>query len=390
MVQQKFVELQKQLNHYHIERYDEVQLASVALLSKYHIVLIGPPGTAKSMLAEDLVNVFQGAKLFKYLLGKFTNPEELFGPWNIPLLEQGKYERITTNKMPDAHIAFLDEFFKANSAIQNSQLTILNERVFDNGTERQPVPLMTLFAASNEMPEGEELWALFDRFHFRKIVTYIQEPGNFIKMLRQPDIREYPDMSISDLWQAQEEVADISVGDHVYDSLTEIRGALQMQGIEPSDRRFRQSVRALQASAYLAGRDAVSDDDYDVLTHMYWSAPQEIKTVQRVILSNTNPIDLKAQEIIDTCDEIAGQLRSALSDAKAKGLDPQDHLNKAGLEWFNKCRQLGKDLKKLEGQAKSLNRNMNRIKQAHARIMSVAGDIGREIIGIDPTNMQLG
>ena len=130
-----------------LERATEVRLALLAALAGEHVLLIGPPGTAKSELARRLHRVFEGAPYFERLLTRFSTPEELFGPLSLKALEDDRYERLTAGFLPTAGIAFLDEVFKANSAILNALLTLLNEREFDNGTTREKAPLIAVIAA---------------------------------------------------------------------------------------------------------------------------------------------------------------------------------------------------------------------------------------------------
>ena len=158
-----------------LERADVIDGALTALLSGHHVLLIGPPGSAKSMLADELCRRLDGATYFQWLLTKFTTPEELFGAVSLAALERDEYRRVTTAKLPEAHIAFLDEVFKASSSILNAILTLLNERRFHNGREVLSVPLIALFGASNELPEDDELQALYDRFLLRFVVGYIDE-----------------------------------------------------------------------------------------------------------------------------------------------------------------------------------------------------------------------
>src|SRR5580765_2988672 len=175
--------IREELNHNFQERAELIDGALCALLSGSHVLIIGPPGTAKSMLSDELCRRIEGANYFQWLLTKFSTPEEIFGAVSLKALEQDDYRRVTSRKLPEAHIAFLDEIFKANSSILNAILTLINERLFHNGKEVGSVPLLTLFGASNELPEEEELTALYDRFLVRFVVGYITEDYHFLRML---------------------------------------------------------------------------------------------------------------------------------------------------------------------------------------------------------------
>ena len=149
---EKLLALREELRQTFLERGELIDGALAALLSAQNLLIIGPPGTAKSMLADELCRRIEGADYFQWLLTRFTAPEELFGAVSLKGLEQDDYRRVTTRKLPEAHIAFLDEVFKANSSILNSILTIINERRFHNGQQVHDVPLITLFGASTSSP----------------------------------------------------------------------------------------------------------------------------------------------------------------------------------------------------------------------------------------------
>ena len=190
-VQEKFLSTRKELSGALIERDGEVDLVLAALVAREHILLVGPPGCGKSLLLDGVMNWMNG-KRFSILLTKFTCPEEVVGPVSIAALKEDRYRRVTTGKLPEADLCFLDEVFKASSAISNTLLRISNERVFEDGDGGfVRVPLELCVAASNEWPQsqegGKELAALFDRFAFRRAVRPILSGAGRKRLLWERD-----------------------------------------------------------------------------------------------------------------------------------------------------------------------------------------------------------
>lgn len=266
-----------------IERDLPIRLALLAALAGEHLLLIGPPGTAKSYVARRLQLAFRNAGYFERLLTRFTVPEELFGPLSIKGLEEDRYERLTASYLPTASIAFLDEIFKANSAILNALLTLLNEREFDNGTQRQKSPLIAVIGASNELPKGEELEALFDRFLFRLHVPPVSK-DNFrnLLMLRghgDPVIDAALTLTPDELEAWRREAESVEVSEEVLALLVDLREWCMAEGIYVSDRRWRKVVKMLQVAAKTNGRSAVSLWDCWLLPHCLWNQPEQLQAL---------------------------------------------------------------------------------------------------------------
>lgn len=262
-----------------VERDLPVRLALIASLAGEHLLMVGPPGTAKSLIARRLHLAFSDSSYFERLLTRFTVPEELFGPLSIKGLEEDRYERLTEKYLPTASIAFLDEIFKANSAILNSLLTLLNEREFDNGTRRDKTPLIAVIGASNELPESEELDALFDRFLLRVHVGSVSKEG-FASLIglrghAAPDVPESLKLTDADLVAIQAAADEVDVPDDVVALLGALREWCAAEGIQVSDRRWRKIVKLLQVSALTNERKAVSIWDCWLLQHCLWNKAED-------------------------------------------------------------------------------------------------------------------
>ena len=266
-----------------VEREDAVRLSLLAALCGEHLLLVGPPGTAKSLVARRLKLAVTGGECFEYLLTRFTVPDELFGPLSIKGLEEDRYRRITEGRLPRASVAFLDEIFKANSAILNALLTLLNEREFDNDGKREKTPLISLIGASNELPAGEDLSALYDRFLLRLRVGPVTKEG-FEELLdlngeTEVEVDEGLRLSPEELTDLQRRALGISLPDDVKALLRELRTFLQEQPIEVSDRRWRQVVKLLRVSALTNNRDEVSVWDCWLIQHMVWEKAEQREAI---------------------------------------------------------------------------------------------------------------
>lgn len=303
---------------YFKEREELVKLLILAVLSKQHVYILGPPGTAKSAIARAIASHFD-AKYFEWLVTRFTTPEELFGPIDLVALEKGEYKRITANKLLEAEIAFIDEIFKANSAILNSLLSVINERIYHDGGMSVKVPLNTLIAASNELPEDEkELAALYDRLLIRYVVEYIKNDGNFEEMLKRSD--EYtPKTKIAkdELRTMQEHVAKVDISS-ILPTIVELRRNFRENGIIVSDRRFKQAMAVVKAHALFHSRSVATTDDLRVLQHIMWDSPEQMRTVRSVIMDVVDPFARKVLEYRDIINDYTSKLQSKIDPAEVQ------------------------------------------------------------------------
>jgi MoxR-like ATPase len=300
----KLIRIREELNRAFFERTELIDGALGALLAASHVLIIGPPGTAKSMLADELCRRIDGADYFQWLLTKFSTPEEIFGAVSLKGLEEDDYRRVTSHKLPEAHIAFLDEIFKANSSILNALLTLINERLFHNGRERVSVPLIAMFGASNELPDEEELTALYDRFMLRFMVDYIAEDFRFLKMLEGGSAPARTTLSFAELEELRLMAQAVTVPPATLRAIGELRRELARIQIIASDRRWKNSLDLLRAHALVMGREHVIEDDLMFLEHVLWKDPEERPKVREAIRRLVKGYEEEARELVIQSEEL--------------------------------------------------------------------------------------
>lgn len=304
---ERFKLLLRDLNRGIYEKETEISLSLLAALAGESVILLGPPGVAKSMVARQLKCAFRGARNFEYLMSRFSTPDEIFGPVSIQKLKTSDtYERAVEGYLPTADVVFLDEIWKAGPAIQNTLLTVINEKLFRNGIREIKLPLKLLVAASNELPaKGEGLEALWDRFVIRIESRPIRQEKNFREMLLGVKSeaggqgQEAEESAQSNAITAEEyaewskTIDRIGVKEEVFDAISAIRKSLRAVNVDEaverrhvyvSDRRWKNIMRLLRTSAFMQDREEVAVCDLLPIYHCLWQEPEERDAIRALVI----------------------------------------------------------------------------------------------------------
>jgi MoxR-like ATPase len=302
-----FQELARQMGAQFLDKQEIIRLMTVSAIAGEHMVIVGPPGTAKSAMIDMFAKLID-ARYFEYLLTRFTEPNELFGPVDISAFREGRYTRRLENMLPTAEIVFLDEIFKSNSAILNSLLHVINERKFQNGPEVVQVPLISLYAASNEVPNDDNLAAMFDRFLVRVLSDNL-DSYHFHELMKKGvslELRKMtgrsfvapgdppsrvtgelrPVVSARELRQIQQNYDKFMAFPEEF--LTKYKGLvfqIRSEGISVSDRRAVKLLKLFAASAVFDGRTRVHDGDFFILRHI-WNNLDQVELLEEIV----NPV----------------------------------------------------------------------------------------------------
>ena len=321
------------------EKEEVISLTLLCALAGKSVFLYGPPGTAKSLIVRRVASAFKYSKYFGQLMNRFTTPEDVFGPVSLSKLKEDKFERQTEGYLPKADFVFLDEIWKSSPAILNTLLTIINEKVYRNGSVEEKVPLKALVAASNETPpKGQGLEAMYDRFIMRLFVDTAKKIDNFKSLIVDKDVsfdaglKEEEKISTEDWLKFNKEIDNVSVSDEVLNIICYIKNEIDEynkgnnEAIYISDRRWKNIVYILKAAAFFSDRNTVMPIDCFLISYCIWTLEENIEAVKKIVLEaikffSTSDINIFDEKIEDIKNSYKSSLNNNNTNSNSKDLE---------------------------------------------------------------------
>ncbi|MFN0292523.1 AAA family ATPase [Pedobacter helvus] len=284
----KLIEVLRHLKTIFVGKDEVIDLMGICLVGRENLFILGPPGTAKSATVRELSKLIEG-NTFEYLLTRFTEPNELFGPFDIRKLRDGDLVTNTEGMLPEASFIFLDELLNANSAILNSLLMVLNERVFKRGRETKKLPALMVIGASNHLPEDEALGALFDRFLIRVKSDNVdpqqlEEVLNAGWALERSNASAPPAISAEEIRTLQQLTSQVDLS-AVRSAYVELVHQMRNSGLSISDRRAVKLQRMIAASALICKRNAAIVTDLWILKHI-WDTEEQREIIGNIVTAH--------------------------------------------------------------------------------------------------------
>lgn len=325
--QAKISQISLELNQLFVERDELVKIMLLAVTTGSNLLMLGPPGTAKSNITQELCSRIENANYFQWMLNKTSDPSEILGPFSVKEMENDRFMRVTAGKLPEAHIAFMDECYKSNAPTLNALLTIMNEHIFYNDGKAIDVPLISLFGASNEPPEDETLMALHDRFIFRIVLQYVKDAANKKRMHSNYidkragllGLTANTTITLEEIKALQQATLNVRVSKDIVNRFIRLVNDLDKQAIHVSDRRANECFKIMQGAAVLRGSNAVGLDDFTSLVYALWEKEEHIPIIASAIGKMVNPYDDKFKELKGNFNEVKTDIEGITdSSQKAK------------------------------------------------------------------------
>jgi len=318
-----------------VERGTETDLIVLSFMAQVHMLLLGEPGVAKSMLIEQFLSHIEGANLFEHQLNKDTEGPEIFGPVSFTAMKEDRYDRQTDGYLPWAHGAYIDEVFRSNSTVLNGMLRIINERTYKNGLQVVKCPLWTMVGAANNLPthDREDLAAFADRLGVRRMVAPVQTQEGIMEILEGQIARDrgssngavHTMVSRADLEAIQEQVLQVNVPQAIIRKMAELTQKASEKGLRLSVRRMGQGRRLVQANALLNDRGEVKQEDLRLLEHFLWNEPDEVDIAYELCLDFAGDVGRAAARLKTSHEESQQKLADIQGKLPEDGV-PDDQL----------------------------------------------------------------
>jgi MoxR-like ATPase len=373
-LQDKFRATSDSMQNMVFERGELIDIIINGFISGTNVFTLGEPGVAKTFTFELFKRHIANLKLgdwFVHLMGRYTTPSEIWGAIDVAALDQGIHRHVIDHRsMAVAYFAFLDEIWKANSSMANSLLSALNEGIFYNDV---PVTLNLhmVGAASNELPQGEGLEAIYDRFGFRYVTEPIKSTSNKRRMLESKIASSHeiiPTLTWEDIDMARKEALAIPVSDDVLDALVELHSSLRSEGLKPSDRRMASTIPVCQAEAWRRGAEIVEIEDMHKLNHMMWETPNQKPIADKHVLGLAAPLEAEALKLRGELDKLTEEMMQVIANG-----DNEVQKRQAAVSLHGK-------LKRANAEAKSLRQRSNRESESIKALCADSTDLMRRML----------